>query len=115
VSETPPPEGEAGDAAALAELLRVLVPGGRLTVTLPYAHRFGLILGGCARCYNRRSIGRFKNPLGDMVETEYYQHVRAGLNGGQEGFTWKRLDERYTTARQAPFVDGVICCVWKRR
>jgi SAM-dependent methyltransferase len=115
VSETPPPEEEAGDAAALAELLRVLAPGGRLTATFPYSCNFGLILGGCARCYSRRSIGRFRNPLGDMVESEYYQHVRAGLGAGPEAFTWQRLDERYTTARQEAFVDGVLCCVWKRR
>ncbi len=99
-----------GDFLAFRELLRVLRPGGRLLITIPFGIIEGLVLGGSTRNYTLNALRRFEM-LGEH-SYEYYQFVqhRSPFHFGP--YTWMRMPPEKSTARQNGHTDGVLCGEW---
>ena len=75
--ETQPESSKNGDVEAVRELMRVLKPGGRLIMTLPFGVVDGLILGDqSARGYTEDSLLRFET-VATPEELHYYEYQDA--------------------------------------
>jgi SAM-dependent methyltransferase len=130
-----------GDRAAVREIARVLRPGGRLILTLPFARRAGLILQGCARAYDLAAIDRLCSGLErkDLRIFEYrsahhsspgFRHrLKRGLGRLASNLarwvlrlhvqvtgpvTWEPIRPEHCTATNRWHVDAVACGVWMR-
>jgi SAM-dependent methyltransferase len=101
-----------GDYLAFRELMRVLKPGGRALITIPFGIAEGLVLGGSTRTYTRESIKRFEM-LGKH-SYEYYQFVQSKSPYHFGPFTWLRLPIENATAQQRNHTDGVLCGEWMK-
>lgn len=73
VADDKPPEDNDGDVEAVRELIRVLVPNGKLVMTFPYGLTDHLILRQSARTYTANSLKRFER-VARPVEIEYYEY-----------------------------------------
>lgn len=75
-----------GDVEAVRELMRVLKPGGRLIMTLPFGLVDGLILGDkSARGYTMESLGRF-DAVATAAELDYYEYQQTNRRKHVEEF-----------------------------
>jgi SAM-dependent methyltransferase len=84
--ETRPETSVDGDVEAVRELMRVLKPGGRLIMTLPFGLVDGLILGDkSARGYTMESLQRFE-AVATATELHYYEYQRANRREHVEEF-----------------------------
>jgi len=67
---------EIGDFEAFKEFLRVLKPGGKVVLTVPYSNsKNGLILGNSARCYDRKRLEKF-NDYAEEEEIQFYEYTK---------------------------------------
>jgi SAM-dependent methyltransferase len=85
-------EGPAGDAAAVREMVRVLKPGGRLAVSVPFGPAFQEQRTG-------RGDLRFFQRIYDPSSVE--KHIREPLRGLIEGENLRTIDRRPSFALRA--------------
>jgi SAM-dependent methyltransferase len=62
-----------GDFESLREIKRILKPGGRLIMTIPFGIKEGLVLGNDTRCYSYDRLERINN-LFQVDILEYYEY-----------------------------------------
>lgn len=126
-----------GDLAAVAELTRILKPGGKLIMTFPFGQEDCLILNNSARCYSLEGVRRFERYLRpkqlDYYEYQhrrypslYVEHPRSGTPAVKPtdpvpektlpelagAVTWRRLPLSATRATHHGHVDGILCGIW---
>ncbi len=66
---------ENGDLEAIRELTRVLKPGGKLIMTLPFGVRDGFIANNQARTYTRETVKKFEEIIKPVLLNYFeYQH-----------------------------------------
>jgi ubiquinone/menaquinone biosynthesis C-methylase UbiE len=68
-----PKKSDSGDVEAVRELIRILKPGGKLIMTLPFGIMEGLILNNEARNYTIDSISKF-HEIAENIELDYYEY-----------------------------------------
>ncbi|MBD3393535.1 MAG: methyltransferase domain-containing protein [Chitinivibrionales bacterium] len=102
-----------GDVLAFNELIRVLRPGGRLLMTVPFGTVDGLILEGSTRCYTARSLRRFASA--GTGACEYYQFAKKRSPYHSGIYTWIRMPPDKAQARHRKHTDGVLCGEWTKK
>lgn len=76
VKNTDKPEvDDLGDLRAFQELIRVLKPGGKLFLTVPFSKDYKLIMQEQARCYSQSTINRYNLPNVRRTNLDIYQYV----------------------------------------
>ncbi len=131
-----------GDLEAVKEIARILRPGGRLLMTVPFGKRAGPLLNEQARSYDRRTIQKFDAVL-QRHELEIFEYGFVGLpsrgsrqrmmafltaailflfrsilgiNLSRTGLvTWSKIGPEACKARNRWHVDAVACGVWEKR
>jgi SAM-dependent methyltransferase len=142
-ADTIPEISNDGDLEAMAELTRVLKPGGELIMTVPFGMQEGLILGNQARNYTINSIKKFERIL-NISHIEYYEYQAKTLQSNDHnssikiGFlkkmfspfcaqspilqnddfigeaTWRNIPLDQTMAFHKIHTEGVACVVWEK-
>ncbi|KUO74772.1 MAG: hypothetical protein APF77_10945 [Clostridia bacterium BRH_c25] len=102
-----PEVDEFGDARAFQELIRVLKPGGRLFLTVPFSKDYKLIFQEQARCYSKSTISRFNLPNVRRTNFDIYHYT--SVNESVLGNNSVKASENSNYFCELP---GTYC--WKR-
>jgi SAM-dependent methyltransferase len=80
-----PARGDDGDVEAVAELVRVMKPAGRLILTVPFHAGENHIDSRVARSYDRRSLRRFE-AVAALELFEYYEYQHSDMEALYQEF-----------------------------
>lgn len=132
---------ENGDLEAVKEIARILKPGGKLLMTVPFGKQAGLILNKQARSYDIYSIKKFDTVLQlreleifeysstDLVPRSIKQRIRRslvramisisrqflGMNLHETGLvTWRKITPDECRAKNLWHIDAVACGLWEK-
>ncbi|HPL98346.1 MAG TPA: class I SAM-dependent methyltransferase [Bacillota bacterium] len=80
ICENKPETDDFGDIQAFQELIRILKPGGKIFLTIPFSNEFKLIFKEQARCYSLSTINRFSLPNVKRTSLDIYQYLPLNKN-----------------------------------